>query len=197
MTQLVVTPLSCSMLADTALLYVKIESPLPAIRYPAVNAILNRSLALQAREFGERYQWLPATGLSNPLVKNPEARLTQQQDYRIAITTTAGCTTVDSLLVRVFRENDIMVPEGFTPNADGQNDQLYPFLIGIRQMNMFRVFDRWGSVVYDNKQASSANGWDGGFRGMPLPAGPYVWMAEGIDIDDKVIRRTGTVILVR
>jgi gliding motility-associated-like protein len=197
MTQLVVTPLSCSMLADTALLYVKIESPLPALRYPAVNAILNRSIALQAREFGERYQWLPGTGLSNPLVKNPEARLTQQQDYRIAITTTAGCTTVDSLLVRVFRENDIMVPEGFTPNADGQNDKLYPFLIGIRQMNLFRVFDRWGNVVYDNKQASSANGWEGTFRGMPLPAGPYVWMAEGIDIDDKVIRRTGTVILVR
>jgi gliding motility-associated-like protein len=197
MTQLVVTPKSCNMLADTALLYVKIESPLPAIRYPAVNAILNRSLALQAREFGERYQWLPGTGLSNPLVKNPEARLTQQQDYRIAITTTAGCTTVDSLLVRVFRENDIMVPEGFTPNADGQNDKLYPFLIGIRQMNLFRVFDRWGNVVYDNKQASSSNGWEGGFRGMPMPAGPYVWMAEGIDIDDKVIRRTGTVILVR
>jgi gliding motility-associated-like protein len=197
MTQLVVTPLSCSMLADTALLYVKIESPLPAMRYPAVNAILNRSIALQARDFGERYQWLPGTGLSNPLVKNPDARLTQQQDYRIAITTTAGCTTVDSLLVRVFRENDIMVPEGFTPNADGQNDKLYPFLIGIRQMNMFRVFDRWGNVVFDNKQASSATGWEGIHRGMQLPAGPYVWMAEGIDIDDKVVRRTGTVILVR
>jgi gliding motility-associated-like protein len=197
MTRLVVTPSSCLMLADTALLYVKVESPLPAIRYPAVNAVINKAMALQARDFGSKYQWFPATGLSSAVVKNPEARLTQQQDYRIAITTTAGCTTTDSLLVRVFRENDIMVPEGFSPNSDGQNDKLYPFLIGIKQMNMFRVYDRWGNLIYDNKLATSSTGWDGFFKGSPLPAGPYVWMGEGVDVDDKVIRRTGTVMLIR
>jgi gliding motility-associated-like protein len=197
MTRLIVTPASCLMLADTALLYVKVESPLPAMRYPAVNAIVNKATPLQARDFGSKYQWFPATGLSNGSVKNPEARLSQQQDYRIAITTTAGCTTTDSLLVRVFRENDIMVPEGFSPNSDGQNDKLYPFLIGIRQMNMFRVYDRWGNLIYDNKLATSSTGWDGFFKGSPLPAGPYVWMSEGVDVDDKVIRRTGTVMLIK
>ncbi|MEO0002055.1 MAG: hypothetical protein RL766_2101, partial [Bacteroidota bacterium] len=197
MTRLVVTPASCLMLADTALLYVKVESPLPAIRYPAVNAVINKAIALQARDFGNQYQWFPATGLSNGSVKNPEARLTQQQDYKIAITTIAGCTTTDSLLVRVFRENDIMVPEGFSPNSDGQNDKLYPFLIGIKQMNMFRVYDRWGNLIYDNKLATSSTGWDGFFKGSPLPAGPYVWMGEGVDVDDKVIRRTGTAMLIR
>jgi gliding motility-associated-like protein len=197
MTRLVVTPESCVMFADTALLYVKVESPLPAIRYPAVNAVLNRSIALQARDFGERYQWLPGTGLSNPRVKNPDARLTQQEDYLIVITTAAGCTTVDSLLVRGFIDNTIMVPEGFTPNADGQNDKLYPFLVGIRKMNLFRVFDRWGNLVYDNKLASSANGWEGIYRGIILPSGPYFWIAEGIDFDNKVLSRTGTVLLIR
>jgi gliding motility-associated-like protein len=197
MTRLVVTPTSCVMLADSALLYVKVESPLPAIRYPAVNAVINKAIALQARDFGNKYQWFPATGLSNGSVKNPEARLSQQQDYKIAITTIAGCTTTDSLLVRVFRENDIMVPEGFSPNSDGQNDKLYPFLIGIKQMNMFRVYDRWGNLIYDNKLATSSTGWDGFFKGSPLPAGPYVWMGEGVDVDDKVIRRTGTVMLIR
>jgi gliding motility-associated-like protein len=197
MTRLVVTPASCLMLADTALLYVKVENPLPAMRYPAVNAVVNKAIPLQARDFGSIYQWFPTTGLSNGSIINPEARLSQQQDYRIAITTTAGCTTTDSLLVRVFRENDIMVPEGFSPNSDGQNDKLYPFLIGIKQMNMFRVYDRWGNLIYDNKLATSSTGWDGFFKGSPLPAGPYVWMSEGVDVDDKVIRRTGTALLIR
>jgi gliding motility-associated-like protein len=90
-----------------------------------------------------------------------------------------------------------MVPEGFSPNSDGQNDKLYPFLIGIKQMNMFRVYDRWGNLIYDNKLATSSTGWDGFFKGSPLPAGPYVWMSEGVDVDDKVIRRTGTALLIR
>jgi len=197
MTRLVVTPVSCLMLADTALLYVKVESPLPAIRYPAVNAVLNKGITLQARDFGAKYLWTPPTGLSSATVRNPVASMTQQQDFRIAITTTAGCTTTDSLLVRVFRENDIMVPEGFSPNDDGQNDRLYPFLIGIKQMNMFRVYDRWGNLIYDNKLATASTGWNGFYNGNPLPAGPYVWMAEGIDVDEKVIRRTGTVVLIR
>jgi gliding motility-associated-like protein len=197
MTRLVVTPASCLMLADTALLYVKVESPVPAIRYPAVNAVVNKAILLQARDFGSEYQWFPATGLSDGFIKNPVAIISQQQDYKIAITTTAGCTTTDSLLVRVFRENDIMVPEGFSPNSDGQNDKLYPFLIGIKQMNLFRVYDRWGNLIYDNKLATSSSGWDGSYKGNPLPAGPYVWMGEGVDVDDKVIRRTGTIILIK
>jgi gliding motility-associated-like protein len=197
MTKLVVAPTSCLMLADTALMYVKIESPLPAIRYPAVNVVLNKPISLQSRDFGAKYLWSPPTGLTSTTIRNPETRLTQEQDYRIAITTSAGCTTTDSLLVRVFRENDIMVPEGFSPNADGQNDRLYPFLIGIKQMNMFRVYDRWGNLIFDNKQANSSTGWEGFYNGNPLPAGPYVWMAEGVDVDDKVIRRTGSVLLIR
>ncbi|MEY4661246.1 MAG: hypothetical protein RLZZ42_1198, partial [Bacteroidota bacterium] len=79
----------------------------------------------------------------------------------------------------------------------GQNDRLYPFLIGIKQMNMFRVYDRWGNIVFDNKLATPSTGWNGTYKGNFLPAGAYVWMGEGIDVDDNVIRRSGTTILVR
>jgi gliding motility-associated-like protein len=98
---------------------------------------------------------------------------------------------------RVFPDRNIYVPEGFTPDADGRNDRLYPIPVGIREIRTFRIYNRWGTLIYDNRNANVSTGWDGTYLGTAQPMESYVWIAEGIDIDGKFIRRTGNTILVR
>jgi hypothetical protein len=55
--------------------------------------------------------------------------------------------------------------------------------------------NRWGQVVYSSKNA--ADGWDGTLNGIQQPAGTYVWMAAGKTIDGNLIKKQGTVVLIR
>ena len=125
------------------------------------------------------------------------ATANREQMYRIAITNLAGCTTVDTQLVRAFNERNIYVPEAFSPDNDGRNDRLAPILVGINEMKAFRVYNRWGILVFDNKNANVYNGWDGTYKGVKQPLETYAWVAEGIDVDGNYIRRTGNTVLVR
>jgi gliding motility-associated-like protein len=97
--------------------------------------------------------------------------------------------------VRIFKEKEIYVPKGFSPNGDGNNDKIFPRLVGVRTLTYFKVYNRWGQLLY---QTSNINeGWDGTFRGTKQPIETYVWIAEGVDIDNNSIKRTGTFLLLR
>jgi gliding motility-associated-like protein len=95
----------------------------------------------------------------------------------------------------MFKEREIHVPKGFSPNGDGKNDVLYPRVVGIKALRYFKIYNRWGQLVFQTDQINA--GWDGVYRGAKQPSETYVWSAEGIDIDDQVIRRNGTFILIR
>jgi gliding motility-associated-like protein len=64
-------------------------------------------------------------------------------------------------------------------------------------MKVFRIYNRWGLLIYDNKNANANTGWDGTYKGTKQPMETYAWVAEGIDIDGNYLRRTGNTILIR
>jgi gliding motility-associated-like protein len=194
---LIVKPDACPSLADSLIKSISVEIGPAGINYPIVNAVLNKPTSLRARTFGIGYSWQPTIDLSNPNIANPVLIATGERLYRILITNKAGCVTIDTQKVNIFKDRDIYVPKAFSPNNDGQNDRLYPIPVGIKEMIQFKVFNRRGVLVYDNKNANASTGWDGTFRGKKLPVDTYVWVAQGIDEDGKTIRRTGNVVLVR
>jgi gliding motility-associated-like protein len=61
--------------------------------------------------------------------------------------------------------------------------------------NYFRVFNKYGQLIYTTSNATS--GWDGNFKGNKQPVGTYVWMAEAIDYRGNKIQRNGSFILLR
>ena len=67
--------------------------------------------------------------------------------------------------------------------------------MGIKEIKYFRVFNRWGQLIYDGRAVEP--GWDGSIGGTPQGADVFVWMVEGLGLDNKVYRRKGTVTLVR
>lgn len=194
--KLTVTPSQCPQLASFVQRQIIVQTSPESIRYPAVNAVVGRDLQLQARQFsGASYQWSPGTALSSRSIANPVFNHSSAQEYLISITTAAGCEITDTLLVRIFAEKKIYVPDYFTPNNDGKNDQLMPLLVGLTKLSSFRIWNRWGQLVYQtNKQGE---GWNGIYQGVKQPMETYTWIAEGLDIDGKIIRANGSSVLVR
>lgn len=128
-------------------------------------------------------------------------RVTRPGVYRVAAINVCG---VDRDTVTIgFRpcESEIYVPNIFTPNHDGINDRagvMGPE--GIGTVEVFRIFDRWGGMVYEELNTPVSpreRGWDGNFRGKPLPAGVYVYVAEIRFLNGEMLRKKGALQLVR
>jgi gliding motility-associated-like protein len=193
---LVVTPQACPALSSSITKPITVISATANQRYTSLNAVVNRNLQLQARTFtGASYQWIPPSGLNNATIVNPIFNSNRQQEYLIKISTPDGCVITDTLLVRIFDGRGIYLPKGFTPNGDGNNDKLTPRLVGISRLLFFKVYDRWGQLMYQTGIAGE--GWDGTFKGVKQPIETYTWVAEGIDIDANTIRETGNSMLLR
>jgi gliding motility-associated-like protein len=160
--------------------------------------VAGQPLQLQASG-GYTYSWSPATGLSNTAIANPVAILGTTLDsilYTVRVTTPEGCSATDQVNVKVFKTMpDIFVPTAFTPNSDGRNDILVPIPVGMKNISFFRIYNRWGELMFSTN--AIGKGWNGTFSGTAQPAGTYVFMAEGTDYTGKVLQRKGTTVLIR
>ncbi|HET7896270.1 MAG TPA: gliding motility-associated C-terminal domain-containing protein, partial [Flavisolibacter sp.] len=141
------------------------------------------------------FRWSPAAGLSSPSVASPVATLTTDQTYVLTVTNSQGCTASDTLNIRVFDRSDIFVPSAFTPNGDGKNDVLHLVTPGFRQLLYFRIYNRWGQVLFET--SSGSQGWNGRWHNQPLPPAVYIWMAAGTGDDGRRYEKKGTVLLLR
>lgn len=153
---------------------------------------------LNATSIANLYTWTPATGLSNPNIANPvvtAGSVGSDVVYQVTAYTIAGCKGEGYVRVRVYTGPDIYVPTGFTPNGDGKNDRLTPFPVGVVSIKYFRVFNRWGQLLFSTNKLHE--GWDGKLGGVEQSTGVYVWIAEGITKDNKVITKKGTATLIR
>ncbi|MCW3005154.1 MAG: hypothetical protein JWQ20_4452, partial [Conexibacter sp.] len=193
--KLKITPTACPSLADSLTKAVSIDIPVAAIRMPTMNVAMNDQVQLQARTFGTAYQWLPSTGISSANSSNTIATISKEQQYTIAISVASGCITVDTILLKVFVANDLLVPNIFSPNNDGQNDKLFVNLVGIKTLQYFRVFNRYGKKLFET--TNLGEGWDGKLNGVPQPVDTYIWTAMGMTKEGAPIYREGTITLVR
>jgi gliding motility-associated-like protein len=111
------------------------------------------------------------------------------------MTTAQGCVGSDNIVVKVYQGPEIYVPTGFTPNDDGKNDFLRPIAVGMKSFQYFRVYNRWGQLIFSTVTANA--GWDGKINGVKQPTGTYVWIAEATDYKGNRIQRRGSTVLIR
>jgi gliding motility-associated-like protein len=118
------------------------------------------------------------------------------QRYILRVTTADGCFAFDTLNVRVFKTDpDIFVPTAFTPNGDGLNDQLLPIPAGISQYEYFRVYNRYGQLVFSTTEVGK--GWDGKIAGKEQGSDTFAWYVKGRDYTGKTIFKKGSSTLIR
>jgi gliding motility-associated-like protein len=185
--------LGCSL--ATAAKDILIEIPEKGIRYPVINAAINIPAPLKARDIGKTAVWNPFTYLNDPSVLNPVFTGLSEKLYTIKLVTEGGCVTVDTQLVKVFKDINFYVPAAFTPNGDGLNDYLRPVAAGFTKITYFRIYNRWGELLFDLKW--NEPGWDGNHKGRPQETQTVVWVAEGTSADGQLRKQRGTSILIR
>ncbi len=117
--------------------------------------------------------------------------------YAISLVVTSASNCMDSTMrtVAISSLCSPVVPTAFTPNRDGKNDVFKPYLVGIKMVKRFVVYNRYGNIVFSSTSPNAA--WDGTYKGAALDTGVYVWLLEYIDDDDKAVLQKGTVALIR
>lgn len=177
---------------------VNVIPPVDAFAGNDTTIIYGQPLQLNASG-GTYYTWSPSTGLDNPNIPNPVMNLSQGINsitYKLKVTTEEGCTGYDELNVRIFNTKpEIFIPTAFTPNSDGLNDILKPTVAGMKEFKFFKVFNRYGQLLFSTAQQGV--GWDGSFEGKLQPSGTYVYIANAIDYLGEPYFKKGTVVLIR
>lgn len=101
-----------------------------------------------------------------------------QTSYKVQVTDENGCTDEDIVTVAVAKDFRVDVPTGFSPNADSVNDRLLVHGQTGTVVKSFRVFDRWGELLFEDNDFAVNDinrGWDGTFRGEDATSGVYIW----------------------
>ncbi len=193
--KLSVSSLECPLpLVDTQKT-VTIDQPATGIKYPVKDAVINFPEPLTARTFGVSYLWKPATSLDNPIIYNPNFKGASQQNYLIEIKTATGCITVDTQMVKTHKKIAIYVPTVFTAGTANNNGYLKPLLMGFQKVNFFRIYNRWGKLLFE--MHSDLPGWNGKTGGTSEEIQSVVWMIEAVDVDGITHFQQGTTVLIR
>ncbi|TXC78992.1 gliding motility-associated C-terminal domain-containing protein [Luteibaculum oceani] len=117
-------------------------------------------------------------------------------DVNLRVATPFGCLDSASARIKIRLAHDIFVPNGFTPNGDGANDEFKPVVFNVRDEGYkMMVFNRWGEMIFQSDDIN--RGWDGRYLGEIVKPGVYVWRIQYLDEngDEKFIN--GRVNLIR
>ena len=121
--------------------------------------------------------------------------------YSVEIFDENGCSALDDINVIVEKERNIYIPNAFSPNEDGNNDEFMIFsILGVKEINSFQIYSRWGELVFSDSNFQPndpTNSWDGTFNGEVLNPAVFVYFAQIEFLDGKVILYKGDVTLLR
>jgi gliding motility-associated-like protein len=186
---------------------IKQRSPLQIMLGPDITIQLGESARLSASAQNAagavRYKWSPKDSVwlscmncPNPMVDS----LFNRRLFSVTATDTLGCMAEAKIYINVEKVRKIFVPTGFSPNGDGQNDRLIVHGQRSAKILNFRVYDRWGELMYqgqDLKINDTNAGWDGTFRNQPVDPGVFVWILEVEYLDGERERLKGDTTLLR
>ncbi len=155
----------------------------------------NQPFSLNAIGSIGNYMWQPSLPFTNANVYNPSGVLNNDQQFVVRVASAEGCIATDTILIKVFDGGRIYVPTAFSPNNDGQNDVLLPLYVGIKKLDYFKIFNRWGQVVFNTQNQNF--GWSGNLQNKLQPTGTYVFVVSGVDYLGNPFFQKGTVMVLR
>lgn len=169
-------------LGETAILQASIQSNLPVVSIV----------------------WTPADEANclNANCQQVEVVPGKETVYNVLVTDINGCTATDEVTVIVNSRRNVFIPNIFSPNGDGRNEKFQIITgSGVSRINYFKIFDRWGNLMYNDLNLSPSSGgvgeWDGTHHGLIVNPGVYVYSIEVDFIDGRRINYRGSITLLR
>lgn len=129
------------------------------------------NIILKAGPFFETYQWSDFSSGTSIVVDEPGKYWVEVKD--------GNCIIRDTIVIEEIPFNcgcKIYVPNIFSPNNDGINDEFHPLSPCELLDYQLTVFDRWGRMAYRSNDA--AEGWDGSLKGRPVERGVFVYILQ-------------------
>ncbi len=131
-----------------------------------------------------KWTWSSQEELSCRNCATPTVKVTNDATISCLAINLYGCTSTDTIMIKTFcPATEIFIPNAFTPDGDGINDLLIVQGKGVKMIKSFRIFNRWGEVVFEKTNfmpGDPAYGWDGRVRGKPASPDIFVYMCEVI-----------------
>lgn len=154
---------------DTTFHFTIASYPDPVVSVSGDTVIVaGRSVQLQA-EGALYYRWHPEQWLDNSTAAAPVSRPQQDITYTVTGYNVYGCRTVAD--VRIMLREHVLIPNAFSPNGDGINDEFRIADYGFHKLAAFRVFNRYGEEVFYTTDPDQ--GWNGYYKNKPADLGTY------------------------
>lgn len=189
--------------ADTTFLPLLVH-PLPTIQVPPTFTLLaGSSITIPALYSSNvtSYVWSPTANLSCSNCPQPVLSPKLDTKYTITVQDNNGCSNSAETYVDVICQNaNVFVPNTFSPNGDGSNDIFYIRGSGIDRVKTLRVLNRWGEIVFEQKEFPVNNasfGWNGRYKGSHPQPDVYVYQVEVYCDNGEIIRFHGNVALIQ
>ena len=163
---------------------------------------LNLTAAASGGTGAYLYTWVPnsttnytISGGSNALF-NALREGTVNIKYQVKDANNCSTQSADFIITITPATIIFEIPNAFTPNGDGMNDELKIISnAGVRSLTSFKIFSRSGNLVFESRDLS--RGWDGRYNGNLLPADIYYWTAVYVDRNNVTNPKNGTVLLLK
>ena len=145
--------------------------------------------------------WTPTSAIFRNRLPGITVKPPQTTEYTVEVTNAGGCRARDKVTVYVLCNNaNVFIPNTFSPNGNGANDVFYPRGTGVFSIKTFRIFNRWGEVVFEktNFNANDASsGWDGTFKGAKLNPDVFVYTIDIMCENNTMLSYKGNIALIR
>jgi gliding motility-associated-like protein len=181
---------------DTTLVYAGIVRPIDLYDWDTTIVIGDQVTLPVTHSSFYNFAWTPSTDLSCLACTDPLVRPLKDQTYNLVVTDILGCFTNNfDYKITVKPETFVKLPTSFTPNGDGNNDIIYVEGWGVKQLLEYKVFNRWGEVIFTSN--SMDEGWDGKFKGEVQNGDAYVYKVKALTWRDQEIVKEGYINLIR
>ena len=190
---------------DTATIRIKVY-PIPTVDITNGDNVavqVGSSIKLTTKSSPDviNWKWFPAQWLSCGSCAEPDAAPKDNITYSVTATNQGNCTATDKVNVNIIcNDANVYLPNTFSPNKDGINDVFYVRGTGLFNISSFKVFNRWGQVVFQKNGGNANNpldGWDGNLNGVPLQPDVYVYLIEVVCSNNSTFPFKGNISLIR
>ncbi len=168
--------------------------------YPGLDTtiVIGDSITLPV-EYQDYYifEWTPEEGLSCTDCSFPTVGpLLEEALYELHITDLYACFDQTLIFnITLHEESFIAMPTTFTPNGDGNNDEIPVFGWGIQELLEYQIFNRWGEKIFETSDMEE--GWDGTFKGVPQNSDVYAYKIRATNWQGEEMIKEGFINLVR
>lgn len=171
---------------------VSVRSPIANFDYRYADAQLVEFINNSSPDVVKNY-WDFGNGDTSRL-KEPQVEYALPDEHRVMLMVENAIGCKDSAILYVEEPLQVFIPNSFTPNGDGLNDQFG--VVSQSVLNYYLViYDRWGNMVYESRDPDES--WHGNLNGSPLPTGVYAYRLEIEGTNKQIVKKMGSIMLLQ